>query len=273
MKNNHNLESTRCNIIYGYNSQHFFFDTPSITVLNNTSDPNYIPSRDINYGIRVRPPGGTDLNYPDILENYNHSISLTIGGYINELQLTNGAYRTYCNARFNGASNGYLNYSPYYDRPPDITHANYTTLSIQPKKYITLLWHFDVFAIPWYAATFEFSFITAPRYNRINRNFPGLDIYYRIIGPANSNSTNWLNANSNSTRIPKTRSGDPDGTVGGITGSSNSLTVFFPRVTNNYCNIEFNLYLRIGIPNNSNVAFNYVNLYALESESLKISLL
>jgi len=190
------------------------------------------------------------------------------------LQLANGAYRTYCNARFNGASNGYLDYRSYYDTDSDITQQNYTSLSMPSKRYITLMWHFDVFAIQWYAATFEFSFISAPRYNRINKNFPGLDIYYKIRGSTNNYSTNWLNANSNSTRIPTTISGDDsDGTVGGISGSPRSLTVFFPRATSNYCNVEFKLYLRIGIPNNSNVAFNYVNLYAFESESLKISLL
>jgi hypothetical protein len=273
IRNIHNL-SRSSNIDYGYNGESFFFDTPSIIVLRNTSDPNYTPSNTYNYGIRVKTTGGT-LDFPDNFFDYNHTASLasTSAGYINELQLTKGAYRTYCNARISGSLNGYLDYRNYYGNNNG-SEDNYTGLGGPDKRYITLLWHFDIFAIKWYAATFEFNFITAPRYNSINKNFPGLDIHYRIkviTSGSTANSTNWLNANSNSKRIPQTSDGD--GTVGGITGGLDYLTVYFPRVNDNYCNVEFNLYLRIGIPNHSNVSFNYVNLYAFESESLKISLL
>jgi len=286
VKNFYN-SSVRCNIDYGFNNLNFFFDTLSITVLNNTLDSNYyinnnnfqntVNPYNVNYGARVESGTG---QYPTTFgATFNNTCNLTIGQYSNEIQLTNGEYRTLCNARFNRSSNGYLDYTNFY-KPTSSTSINfdYTVINTfnTPKQYLTLAWYFASKPIKWYEAVFTFTWIRAPIYNSINKNFPGLDIYYKIKSSTTSKNTAWLNANSNSLRPPAAGTSvtqDPNGTIAGIRGNPTSLTVYLPSNTNYYYNTEFTIYLRIGIPSASNVSLKYVELTALQYQLLKTDLL
>jgi hypothetical protein len=293
--NSASFTGTACNLsyaaaavasfVYGSNSssgqQNFFYDTYSWTILNATLNSNWSVAGP-NYGARVESGAGSN---PDITGGgfgtvFNNCNSL-LTTYSNELQLSYGAYRTYCNATFNGASNGYLDYTNYFN-PLTGGVYNYSNYSgIGPAsgsnfRYLTLKYSFSgsgSSASNWTSADIGFIFGDAPFYfDSVNQLFPGISVYYRIVasndgGASNTNyTTTWLNANSNTIFAPDSNTkniyGTPTGIlVSGAGADSSNLRVYLPTL--NYSNINYNFYIRIGIPMNSNVSLKYVYLIPL----------
>ena len=293
--NSASFTGTACNLsyaaaavasfVYGSNSssgqQNFFYDTYSWTILNATLNSNWSVAGP-NYGARVESGAGSN---PDITGGgfgtvFNNCNSL-LTTYSNELQLSYGAYRTYCNATFNGASNGYLDYTNYFNPLTGgvYNYSNYSGIgpaSGSKFRYLTLKYSFSgsgSSASNWTSADIGFIFGDAPFYfDSVNQLFPGISVYYRIVasndgGASNTNyTTTWLNANSNTIFAPDSNTkniyGTPTGIlVSGAGADSSNLRVYLPTL--NYSNINYNFYIRIGIPMNSNVSLKYVYLIPL----------
>ena len=271
--------------VYGSNStgggqQNFFYDTYSWTVLNATLNSNWSVAGP-NYGARVESGAGSNPDisgggFGDLFNNCNSLLTT----YSNELQLSYGAYRTYCNATFNGASNGYLNYTTYFNPLTGVyNYSNYSGIGATAGssfRYITLKYSFSgsgSSASNWTSADIGFIFGDTPfSFDSVNQVFPGISVYYKIVasndgGASNTNyTTAWLNANSNTILPPDSNTkniyGTPTGIlVSGAGADSSNLRVYLPTL--NYSNINYNFYVRIGAPMNSNVSLKYVYLTPL----------
>ena len=256
-------------------NRQLMFDSYSTRVLSNTLNSNW-SNTGCNYGIRVESGEGL---YPSIFGmNFNNNSNLKTGQYSNELQLTYGAYRTTCNARFSGASNGYLNYFAtiwgsiaFSSDRFNVDHHNYTSINFTGKRYVTFNWFINSnISRRWRSANIAFDFDDAPfAYDSTTFVFPGIDIHYKIVASNDSTptltnlTTAWLNANALSSTIPtnvqKITNGHPCGFYYTETVSDTSnLKVYFP--SGNYSNVPFNFFVRIGMPMNSNVSLKYCRL-------------
>ena len=240
--------------VFGSENKNIFIDSYSSFVKNNTLNSNWSPTG-VNYGTRVESGGGL---YPTVFgSDFNNNCNLTVEPYINELQLSYGAYRTSSNARFSGASNGYLNYGT-------------------GTRYVTFKWYVSAaLSQRWQTANIGFQFDNAPfTYDPVGYVFPGINIHYKIVGSNDSEptltnlTTGWLNANSLCNVVPDASTKSNDGRGGsyyypGIQNDSSNLKVFFPSL--NYLNVPFNFFVRIGIPMNSNVSLKYCTLSLFSS--------
>ena len=290
--NLHN-KSVTCNVTYfGYQGQNMFFDTESITVMKATLNSNY---SDNSPGARIEsgPNPGPFDGYVTIgasgLRTFNQLCNLNVGSYSNELQLANGAYRTFCNATLAGAKNGYLDYTGFYNPYSYNSYADYTNYTKPQYQYLTLKWFVPSGNTDWQSAIITFGFLDittrmlfSPSIANINNvNFSNITILYKIVASNDISATEtnfttaWLNANCNIGRPakPSRYNKNSNGFPGGLydaANTNNRLTVYFPETLNgaSYSNINFSFYLQIGVPSNSNVAFNYVTLQINNTDNL-----
>ena len=284
--------SATCNVRYfGFQGSNMFFDDLSINVMKATLTSNYTRN---SYGARIESgsnPGPFD-GYPNIGifgNTFNQLCNLNVGSYSNELQLANGAYRTHCNATFNGASNGYLNYTGYYNPYRFNTYADYTTYTKPTFQYLTLKWAVSSGNNDWKSADIKFEYSdptlkmefrqSSP--NISNINFPNIHILYKIVAsndetPTQTNfTTAWLNANSNIGRaakptiINKNIDGFPGGLYSTNDTTNSNIKVYFPEplTGSSYSNVNFSFYVQIGIPSNSNIEFKYIALELSTSDN------
>jgi hypothetical protein len=285
--------SITCNVTYfGYQGQNMFFDTESITVMKATLNSNY---SDNSPGARIEsgPNPGPFDGYVTIgasgLRTFNQLCNLNVGSYSNELQLANGAYRTFCNATLAGAKNGYLDYTGFYNPYSYNSYADYTSYTKPQYQYLTLKWSVPSGNTDWQSAIITFGFLDittrmlfSPSIANINNvNFSNITILYKIVASNDISATEtnfttaWLNANCNIGRPakPSRYNKNSNGFPGGLydaANTNNRLTVYFPETLNgaSYSNINFSFYLQIGVPSNSNVAFNYVTLQINNTDNL-----
>ena len=256
--------------VFGLRSvnKNILIDSYSSTVKNNTLNSNWSLTG-CNYGIRVESGAGT---YPSGFgADFNNNISLT-DTYINELQLSYGAYRTASNARFNGASKGYLNYNIFYDT---VSLPDYSGITTVGTRYVTFKWFVSAaLSQRWQTANIGFQFDEPPFYNPALYTFPGIDVTYKIVAsndtePTVGNlTTAWLNANALCNVVPDANSKNTNGRAGsyfypGIQNDASNLKVFFPSL--NYLNVPFNFFVRIGIPMNCNISLKYCRLGVFSS--------
>jgi hypothetical protein len=274
-----NLNTTSASIPYNivfsdFSDKPFYFDSASVLLRDATKNSNSIPG----FGYRVE--SGTGSN-PDWFGKCNVAIqnfgklyedsSNISTSYSNELQLVNGVYT---------ASNtlAYLNYSPYY-APTGYSYPNYTSIYTDGRiRYTTFMWYQPSDSI--------FSKII---FNINNNNFlyttntTGVVIYggritlqYRIIGsdyPSRINNpplstTAWLNANGDATSVTFNYNWRSTYNSPGAINDYPNLNTDIKRVcqindTNNAGKGPFLIFIRIGIPIQSNFKFENIELQSI----------
>ena len=259
-----------------------FFDTRSIIVRNNTLQSNFVIGG-INYGARVESGSGSNPDIGTFGSNFNDTRPL-VGAYSNEIQLTNGSYRTYSNAKLGGSSNGYLDYRVYYN--PYVTaqqYSNYDIIGATGMRYLTLKWSFSSGINDWRSATINFTFADANSafsFDQTNLVFRGITIQWRIIAsndmsPLLTNfTTEWLNANAISAIPPnnttKNIAGTPIGlNYEGAQADANNVRIFYPSLSGlSYSQINHSVYVRIGFPMNSNISLQYITYTPTATSSI-----
>ena len=280
-----NLNTTSASIPYNivfsdFSDKPFYFDSASVLLRDATKNSNSIPG----FGYRVE--SGTGSN-PDWFSACNVAIqnfgklyedsSNISTSYSNELQLVNGVYT---------ASNtlAYLNYSPYY-APTGYSYPNYTSIYTDGRiRYTTFMWYIGVNPSIKNFAYFKITSNNFPNTNiaGFNTYTGGITIQYRIIGstyPSSStgNTSAWLNGNTfntgnssyiNFTSLYNAAGGTtgqnitPFGTIN--TDQFNRLIIVSDSYGNRLGTGLFNLYIRIGLPINSNYSFSNINLLAVQ---------
>jgi len=256
------------------NQRPIFFDTPSIIVRNATLGQGI-------YGARVESGSSSNPGIGAFGSNFNDTLHL-IGTYSNEIQLTNGSYRTYCNARLNGSLNGYLDYTSYYNPYGAPAYSNYGTVVQSGMRYLTLKWSYAAGTNDWKSALINFTFGDS------NSMFPsdvgsivfsGITIQMRIVASDDSSAlpgnftTAWLNANAITSSAPnnitKNNYGTPVGfNYAGAQTDNCNIRVFYPSFGSSYSNINHSVYLRFGFPMNSNISLQYVSYTAQVTNSI-----
>jgi len=256
------------------NQRPIFFDTPSIIVRNATLGQGI-------YGARVESGNSSNPDIRAFGSNFNDTLHL-IGTYSNEIQLTNGSYRTYCNARLNGSLNGYLDYTSYYNPYGAPAYSNYGTVVQSGMRYLTLKWSYAASTNDWKSALITFTFGDS------NSMFPsdvgsivfsGITIQMRIVASNDTSAlpgnftTAWLNANAITSSAPNNIAKNNYGTAvgfnyAGAQTDNCNIRVFYPSFGSSYSNINHSVYLRFGFPMNCNISLQYVSYTAQVTNSI-----
>ena len=249
-----------------------YFDNESINTINRTNDSNFYAANTAttlsiasnnypNVGNHVT--SGTGL-YPILNTfgcNYIHSNIISSGIYSNELQIANGY--------FTGLNQiSYQNYNTYYS--PLDPNPNYTNITITNNvRWTTFTWHLPLTSSRNITNYAVINFID---HNFTSTNTAGFFSFnniffsYRIVGSNTARTSAWLNGNSRGTQYPNNANYTTPGFAGGLSGSSpirsttNIRTIVLRDSTLTTGIKPYNLYIRIGIPVNSNFYFKNIQL-------------
>jgi hypothetical protein len=268
--------STPYNIAFSdFSDKPFYFDSASILLRDATKNSNSIPG----YGYRVESGTGSNPEWfgacnvaiQNFGKLYEDSSNISTS-YTNELQLVNGQYT---------ASNSlaYLNYSPYYTPTGYSAYPDYSGIYTDGStRYTTFMWYQpsdSIFRkIVFNINSNDFLYTTNPTDVVI---YGGrITLQYRIIGsayPSRINNppistTSWLNANGDATSVTFNYSWRSTYNSPGAINDTTNTNTNIRRVcqindTNNAGKGPFLIFIRIGIPIQSNFKFENIELQSI----------
>jgi len=242
------------------NDSNFYYsanaDSTTLTALNNY--PN--AGQKVISGSGSNPGSTTGLTTFGC--NYVHSSNIITGIYSNELQIVNGY--------FTGSNQySYLNYTLYYS--PLSANSDYRTITTTNNiRWTTFMWY-----IPRTDArpTTNYAIINFIDHNFTSRflqslySFNDISFFYKIQSSNAGNTSGWLNGNLRANPVYRANSilsnsgaagGIPAGT--NIISTSNTRSIVLRDSTSAIGRTPYNLYIRIGIPANSNFYFKNIQL-------------
>jgi hypothetical protein len=263
---------------------HIIIDSNTYILVNNAfkypTDIPVVGDGGEKYGHHIKATNnviGESASF-NVLDTYDHSISLTNNI---DIQICNGKFRSYGNA---AGQYGYFNYDSIYGNIG--SGNNYTNLSNDNQyRYVGFAWKADTITSNNYNnVVFTLKEISGTIYRKniggsylaYGTDTQPLKVYYRVVNesspmPANSiyntnESSVWLNANSSLDFVNIYTYNNP-----AKSGNVGCLLLFDQIGTNAIFNVSvlpFNvlpnsnvyIYLMIGIPINSDIAFSGVTL-------------
>jgi hypothetical protein len=255
-----------------------YFDNESLRTIALTSDSNFYYSANAdsttltalnnypNAGQKVISGSGSNPGSTTGLTtfgcNYVHSSNIITGIYSNELQIVNGY--------FTGSNQySYLNYTLYYS--PLSANSDYRTITTTNNiRWTTFMWY-----IPKTDArpTTNYAIINFIDHNFTSRvlqslySFNNIYFLYKIQSSNAGNTSGWLDGNLRANPVYRANSilsnsgaagGIPAGT--NIISTSNTRSIVLRDSTSAIGRTPYNLYIRIGIPANSNFYFKNIQL-------------